>query len=248
MNKYITENGDVIDFEISHPGAGEPFRITGKLDSNQISYYVSCLTEKDCGLYEAITKEIAERLSHDKANRIVGYNNNMLKAKSVVEYIHMEDTKNPVGRPSLYTQELADRICAEIASGRSLRLICQDEGMPEARTVHYWLIDSKHEDFFQQYARARNIQSEVMFDEILEIADDGSNDYMTITKGDKEYNVEDREVTNRSKLRVDTRKWYVSKVLPKKFGEKVDVTSDGKAIEGNTIILKDFSGTQTDSK
>ncbi len=151
------------------------------------------------------------------------------------------------GRPTIYTKELDLEICARLAMGESLRRICLEERMPDASTVHAWVIEDK-EGFSKHYARARDIQAEQMFDEILDIADDGTNDYMTITKGDVTYNVEDREVTNRSRLRVDSRKWYLSKVLPKKFSEKLDVTSDGKAIEGNTIILKDFNGTQTDSQ
>lgn len=141
----------------------------------------------------------------------------------------MEQKKNN-GRPSIYSEELANKICTRLASGESLRRICLDEGMPEARTVHYWLVDGKHESFFQQYARARAIQAEQMFDEILDIADDGENDYMTITKGNETYNVEDREVTNRSRLRVDSRKWYLSKVLPKKYGDKLDLTTDGEKL------------------
>lgn len=117
--------------------------------------------------------------------------------------------------------------------------------MPSARTVHLWLLEKGKNEFFQQYLRARNIQAETMFEEILDIADDGSNDYMTITKGNNEYNVEDREVTNRSKLRVEARKWYLSKVLPKKFGEKVDVTSGGKPIPLLNVLHND--GNKEDS-
>jgi hypothetical protein len=101
--------------------------------------------------------------------------------------------------------------------------------MPNADTVYQWVLDNR-EGFSDKYARAREMQAEVMFDEILDISDDGTNDYMTITKGDISYNVEDKEVTNRSKLRVDSRKWYLSKVLPKKFGDKMDLTTDGKAL------------------
>jgi uncharacterized protein (DUF2147 family) len=75
-----------------------------------------------------------------------------------------------------------------------------------------------------------------MFDELLEISDDSSQDTLVTKLGP----MENKEWVNRSKLRVDTRKWYLSKVLPKKFGEKFDVTSDGKAIKGNTIVFKDF--------
>lgn len=131
------------------------------------------------------------------------------------------------GRPSKYTKELGDLISERLAKGESLRHICMDEKMPDASTVHRWVLSGEYEEFYKQYARAREIQAENMFDEILDISDDGSNDFMTITKGDISYNVEDREVTNRSKLRVDTRKWYLSKVLPKKFGDKLDLTSGG---------------------
>lgn len=133
------------------------------------------------------------------------------------------------GRPSIYTKELANDICLRLSRGESLRRICEDDNMPAATTVHQWVLDDK-EGFSKHYTRARTIQAENMFDEILDIADDGSNDFMTITKGKETYNIEDREVTNRSRLRVDSRKWYLSKVLPKKFGEKIDMTSDGKAL------------------
>lgn len=133
------------------------------------------------------------------------------------------------GRPSIYTEELALKICARLALGESLKTICYDKEMPNASTVHAWVLEDK-EGFSKKYARARNIQAEVMFDEILEIADDGTNDLMTITKGHDSYNIEDKEVTNRSKLRVDSRKWYLSKVLPKKFGDKLDLTSDGEKL------------------
>lgn len=138
----------------------------------------------------------------------------------------MQETQK-VGAPSIYSKELADTICLRLSAGESLRHICLDDDMPAATTVHQWVLDDK-EGFSKQYARAREIQAENMFDEILEISDDGSNDFMTIKKGDKEYNVEDHEVTNRSKLRVDSRKWYLSKVLPKKFGDKLDMTTNGK--------------------
>ncbi len=139
-------------------------------------------------------------------------------------------TPKKKGRPDSYTKKIGDDICRRLSAGESLRRICLDDKLPEARTVHYWLVDGNHEAFFQQYTRARTIQAENMFDEILDIADDGENDYMLITKGDNEYNVEDREVLNRSRLRVDSRKWYLSKVLPKKFGDKIDLTTDGKAL------------------
>lgn len=145
------------------------------------------------------------------------------------------------GRPSIFTKELSDLICKRIAQGESVRSICKEEKMPNADTIYAWLLEDDKKEFSDKYARARNIQAELMFEELLEIADDGTNDWMTLTRRDgSEISVEDREVVNRSKLRVDTRKWYLSKVLPKKYGEKVDVTSDGKAIKGNMIVLSNF--------
>lgn len=135
-----------------------------------------------------------------------------------------------MARPTIYTPKLAFQICKRIAKGQSLRGICRNKNFPDASTIHLWLLDGKHEEFFKQYAHARQVQAEMMFEELLEIADDGSNDFMTLKKGDFEYEVENKEVTNRSRLRVDTRKWYLSKVLPKKFGEKIDVTSGGKTL------------------
>lgn len=145
------------------------------------------------------------------------------------------------GRPTTYTKELGNIICSRIALGEAVKNICADEKMPASSTVYLWLLDEDKKEFSESYARARNIQAELMFEEILDIADDGSNDYMTITKGEVSYNVEDREVTNRSKLRVDTRKWYLSKVLPKKFGEKLTHTGDPESpiiVQGVEISIR----------
>lgn len=125
-----------------------------------------------------------------------------------------------------FNQTIADEIL-ETISGSSLSLaniLKQKEEYPGITTFFKWLNET--ESFAKDYARAKECQAEYMAEEMLEIADDGSNDYMTITKGDMEYNVEDREVTNRSRLRVDTRKWLASKLLPKKFGDKLEVKSE----------------------
>jgi hypothetical protein len=153
----------------------------------------------------------------------------------------MEDTKvsNPVGRPSTYSQELADKICHRIAEGASIRTVCAPDDMPAISTFFKWI--REHEEFSKQYARATEERTEAMSEELLDIADDGSNDLMTVVKGDKSYELENKEVTNRSRLRVDTRKWLMSKMKPKKYGDKLDVTSDGKAIKGNSVVFTNFS-------
>lgn len=129
------------------------------------------------------------------------------------------------GRPPIYTPELANKVCEQIAtSSKSLRTICAEEGMPSVGTILSWLNSSP--EFLAQYTRAKQEQADYLVEEMLDISDDGSNDLMTITKGDVSYDVENKEVTNRSKLRVETRKWIASKLKPKKYGEKLDVTGN----------------------
>lgn len=144
--------------------------------------------------------------------------------------------KKPVGRPSLYSQELADRVCQRIIEGYSMRTVCKPDDMPAAATLFRWF--REHPEFREQYARATEERTEAMSEDILDIADDGSNDLMTIQKGNQSYEIENKEVTNRSKLRVDTRKWLMSKMKPKKYGDKVDVTSEGKSIQPVINIVK----------
>lgn len=137
--------------------------------------------------------------------------------------------ENKVGRPSDYTQELADKICSQLSMGKSLRSVCKEEGMPSAQTIFNWFRTNK--EFLEQYARAKQESADAMAEEILDISDDGTNDWVTITMpGGYEKEVENREVVNRSKLRVDTRKWLMAKMKPKVYGDKLDVTSDGKAL------------------
>lgn len=147
------------------------------------------------------------------------------------------------GRPTDYSVELATEICKRISEGNSLRKICASDDMPNRSTVHEWLLDVNKKEFSDQYELACNIRAENMFDELQEIADDGTNDYMERENQNGEtYTVVNNEHIQRSRLRIDTRKWYLSKVLPKKFGEKVDVTSGGdkiapmmvKFLDGNT--------------
>ncbi len=86
-----------------------------------------------------------------------------------------------------------------------------------------------HKGFSTQYARARDIGLDVMADEILEISDDGSNDWMERLDKDGEATglQLNREHVQRSRLRVDTRKWILGKLAPKRYGDKLQHTGDG---------------------
>ena len=135
----------------------------------------------------------------------------------------MAEVKAKRGRPSLYTPELALEICERLAQGESLRSICQDEHMPDHSTVCMWAVEDKG-GFYNQYTRAREVQYLGMADELTDISDDGRNDWMTKTlKNGEEIEVVNKEVVDRSKLRVETRKWILSKMLPKVYGDKVQV-------------------------
>jgi hypothetical protein len=119
-----------------------------------------------------------------------------------------------------FSQEIADTICERIADGESLRSICLDEDMPNKATVFRWL--ARHPEFCDQYARARETQADALFDDILDIADDGSNDWMKRKDADGSVNGwrENGEALRRSVLRVDARKWMAAKLQPKKYGDK----------------------------
>jgi hypothetical protein len=123
------------------------------------------------------------------------------------------------GRPSDYNPEITTAICVRLGLGESLREICRDEDMPSKSTVMRWL--ASHQEFRDQYAGAREAQADYYAEEIIEISDDATNDFMTRKNGDEVEQVENKEVLARSRLRVDTRKWLMARMAPKKYGDKV---------------------------
>lgn len=139
-------------------------------------------------------------------------------------------TATKIGRPKSFTEEIAATICDRIAKGESVRTICLDDGMPDARTVYRWLEDL--EPFRQQYARAREAQADYYAEQIIEIADDGANDTYVDENGNKRT---DQDVVARSRLRVDARKWYASKLAPKKYGDKIEHSGTG---ENGALVIE----------
>lgn len=139
------------------------------------------------------------------------------------------------GRPSDFTQELADLICEEIALGASMRTVCKAEDRPAISTVFRWI--RENETFQKQYARACEERTEAMAEYMLDISDDGRNDWMSSRGG----YIVNREATERSKLRIETRKWLMAKMKPKKYGEKIDVTSGGERIKSEPVIISQIA-------
>lgn len=143
------------------------------------------------------------------------------------------------GRPEKYSIELANKVCERLAMGKSLRTVCKDDDMPAMSTVFTWF--RKHPEFTEHYEKAKQEATDAMAEEILDISDDSVNDYSEEVNIDGSIKVKvNQENIQRARLRVDTRKWLMAKMKPKKYGEKVDVTSDGKAIKGNTVVFTTF--------
>lgn len=115
----------------------------------------------------------------------------------------------PQGRPTSYTDDMGANICALLASGQSLQSICKADDMPHMSTVFRWL--AAHESFRDIYAKAREVQADVFADEITDIADSADKDTPSIAK---------------ARLQIDARKWIAAKLKPKKYGEKLDLSSN----------------------
>ena len=130
------------------------------------------------------------------------------------------------GRKPEYTQEVADEICDRLAEGESLRTICADDHLPSRSTIMLWAAkdrrlkaegkESPYHGFSDQYELACEARMLYHADELLDIADDSTNDYMEKTNNDgSTYEALNAENIQRSRLRVDTRKWLLSKMLPR---------------------------------
>ncbi len=110
-------------------------------------------------------------------------------------------------RPT-YTDEIADEICAKLKEGRSLISICQAAHMPAESTVRQWAVDD-YEGFAAKYARARDVGLDHVADDVLAIADSDLD-------------------PNDKRIRFDARRWYLSKIAPKRYGDKLDVSVNGE--------------------
>lgn len=147
-----------------------------------------------------------------------------------------------VGRPTRYTKALGLKICNRIAAGESLRSICLDVTLPHRSTVFRWLMASKTKKvkngenivvpsfpaFQDQYRAARELQFAGYADEIMDICDDGSNDWMERENRDGSTSeFLNMEAIQRSKLRAEMRLKILAKMKPKEWGDKVVHESQG---------------------
>lgn len=130
-------------------------------------------------------------------------------------------------------KEIWESILAELMTGRSLRSILRDPGMPNRDTVYRWIVFDK--DKSDQYARATEIRADEIFDELINISDDSGDDIITLDNGKDVIN---HKVILRDRLRIDTRKWILARMNPKKYGDRIEVDQRNITKEVPTFIFK----------
>lgn len=139
----------------------------------------------------------------------------------------MTKTKR-IGRPTDFSQELANAICEKIATTpRGLDFLCASEAsFPHASTVHRWL--NADEVFRENYLRARERQADLIFDQSLEIADTPLIGVETVNKADGTVETREGDMLGHRKLQIDTRMRMAGKLAPKKYGDKLDLNHGGE--------------------
>ena len=147
-----------------------------------------------------------------------------------------------LGRPTLFALDLVEVLLDQLVEGKSLRAICAAPDMPTKTTILRWLADPSKADFRAQYQVARSLQAEGVMDEILEIADDGSNDWMERRSRDGTIMgwVENGEAIRRSDLRIKARLAFAARMAPKRYGPNADSPgSEDRPLQHiHTIVLR----------
>ena len=123
-------------------------------------------------------------------------------------------------------EKVFNSIISDIENGASLRSVLRKDKMPSSSTFFIWIEEDVNKS--KQYVRATELRAENMFEDILSIVDENTNDTITLDDGREIVN---NDVIQRARLRMDARKWMLGKMHPKKYGDKLDVTSDGEKIQ-----------------
>ena len=154
----------------------------------------------------------------------------------------MNEIRSKSGRPTKYQSDLAKEICDAIASTSkgTKRLCVENSHWPCQDTLFTWL--KIYPEFSEQYAQAKICQIELLVDEILEISDDSSQDQYVNELG---VLVSNPPAINRARLKVDTRKWLASKLVPKVYGNKIDIEGDNSMSEELRQLSADLEAKYT---
>lgn len=135
----------------------------------------------------------------------------------------MDEKPNKIGRPTIYTEELAEEFCSLIAQGKSVNSICRDyEDMPVSSTIFAWL--AKNKEFSEKYDKATEARTAAHHEMLLEMGDEALEDSKIVDP--KSSNA----VVQAHKLRADNFKWAMSKMKPKKYGDRLDLTSKNEKL------------------
>jgi hypothetical protein len=147
----------------------------------------------------------------------------------------------PSGRPSIYTEELAELICERVATSTfGLKKLCSMyDDMPNHDTVFAWRY--KNRVFSDLYTKAKIAQAELLAEETLDISDDGTNDWMeTLPDKDKPEGWKlNGEHVNRSRLRIETRKFLAAKLMPKIYGNQAEKSDDDNSAKETQRLINE---------
>jgi terminase small subunit-like protein len=159
-------------------------------------------------------------------------------------YRRVRELSHPMTcRPTLYTAEIADRILNELMEGRSLVDVCDDPGMPSSSTVRLWANENR-EGFGPRYRRAREIGYHAVADEILRIADDDRKDLIEHRRENGHIDITPNAANvSRSRLRCNVRLWMLSKMLPRIYGNKLDLNAGEGVRDTLAELLREIDGT-----
>ncbi len=151
-----------------------------------------------------------------------------------------------MGGKVLYSEETAVLVLERMAAGETLAEICRSEGMPAASTVRYWFVMDQPAGFAARYARAREQQMEAWADDIVAIADHTAQDtHTTVYENGVERTSPNTEWISRARLRVDSRKWLMSKLAPKKYGDHLKIDQETKhSVDDSVGALMERVGLQ----
>jgi hypothetical protein len=166
-------------------------------------------------------------------------NKRMDSAIRPVEYsVPAEEISRPKhshGRPTDFTEEIADNICSRITNGESLSSITRDEDMPHPATVYRWL--QKHSSFCEMYTRAREDQADTLADQIIAISEE--KPMLRIISDSETIEKLDPTGVSHNRNRIDARKWIAAKLKPRKYGERQILAGDAE----NPLEIKQQSET-----
>ncbi len=146
-----------------------------------------------------------------------------------------------LGRPAVYSEEMADLICLRLSEGKSLKKSLSEIGVgaPSAATVFSWM--KPDHPFLEKYARAKREGAEAMAEDIMDLSD-GAID--VIRKGEEK---KSGAYAQAIRVQVDTRKWLMSKLLPKKYSDHIDVTTAGEKLPVPLLnVIRNNDGSKED--